>query len=139
MSSVEPLEVVRAVYDAFEVWDHASIRDLLAPDVQWHQAPSAVPAAGRVLATADAVLQSVARPLEEDWDGFTEQLEHLMPAGDRVVVTGTYHGTYRANGRRLAAPFCHLWTVADGQVAVFRQFTDTAAFVEVTRTESQPR
>lgn len=34
MSSVEPLEVIRAVYDAFEVWAHARIRDLLAPDVQ---------------------------------------------------------------------------------------------------------
>ena len=85
------------------------------------------------------MLQSVARPLEEGWDGFTEQLEHLVPADDQVVLIGTYHGTFRARERRLAAPFCHLWTVADGQVAAFRQFTDTAAFVEVTRTASQPR
>jgi uncharacterized protein len=49
-----------------------------------------------------------------------------------VTVTGTYRGTQRATGRTLEAEFCHLWTVADGLITGFRQFTDTAAFAAAT-------
>jgi uncharacterized protein len=70
----------------------------------------------------------VIRPIERDWEGFTEDIERVVGAGAHVTVTGTYRGTHRATGRTLEAEFCHLWTVEDGLVTGFRQFTDTAAF-----------
>jgi ketosteroid isomerase-like protein len=83
VSDHDPTEVVRELYDAFEVGDHERIRRCLA-------------------------------------------------APGHVTVTGTYQGTHRATGRTLEAEFCHLWTVEDGQITGFRQFTDTAAFAAAT-------
>jgi uncharacterized protein len=131
MGSDDPAPVVRAVYGAVESGDHTTVRDLLADDLSWRQAPSAVPAAGRELTSPDAVVDQVLATFERDWDGFTEQVEHLAALGSEVVTTGTYRGTYRATGRTLEAEFCHLWTVERGRVQAFRQFTDTGAFAEV--------
>lgn len=60
----------------------------------------------------------------------TEQIDELHVAGGVVCATSTYHGTFRATGRSLSAESCHLWTVRDGVVHRFRQYTDTAAFAE---------
>jgi ketosteroid isomerase-like protein len=127
----EAAQVVRAVYEAVEASDHPTVRDLLADEVSWRQAPSAVPAAGRELTSPDAVVEQVLATFERDWAGFTEQVEHLDALGSAVVTTGTYRGTYRSTGRTLEAEFCHRWIVERGRVRAFRQFTDTAAFAAV--------
>lgn len=72
------------------------------------------------------------RPLSEECDGFVEEVDEVIVAGDRVTATGTYRGSHRATGRALTAEFCDLWTVRAGRVQVFRQFTDTAAFAAAT-------
>jgi uncharacterized protein len=132
VSDHDPTEVVRELYDAFEVGDHERIRRCLADGLRWQQAASAVPAAGVPTVGADAILDGVIRPLERDGEGFTEQIEQMVAAPGHVTVTGTYQGTHRATGRTLEAEFCHLWTVEDGQITGFRQFTDTAAFAAAT-------
>jgi uncharacterized protein len=128
MTDHAAVDVVRALYRAFEDQDHDAIRACLADDVRWRQAATAVPAAGRSVTGPDEVLERVIVPLERDWDGFTERVEEVHEADDCVVVTGAYAGTHRATARSVEAEFCHLWWVADGRVRAFRQFTDTAAF-----------
>ena len=91
-----------------------------------------MPAAGEELVGPDAAIERIIRPFEEHWDGFTEELDRLVAADGHVVATGTYRGTHLPTGRRLEAEFCHLWEVDDGRITGFRQFTDTAAFAEVT-------
>jgi uncharacterized protein len=130
MTDHAAVDVVRALYRAFEDGDHDVVRACLAGDVRWRQAGTAVPAAGRSVTGPDEVLERVIVPLERDWTGFTERVEEVHEADGCVVATGTYAGTYRATGRRLEAEFCHLWWVHDGRVRAFRQFTDTAAFAE---------
>lgn len=127
-----PLGVAQAIYAAFADDDLPGIRRLLADDLQWRQAASAVPAAGIDGRGADAFVERVIQPIRTDWDGFTEQVDELHVAGDVVTATGTYHGTHRATGRRLSAEFCHLWTVHEGLAHRFRQYTDTAAFAHAT-------
>lgn len=122
------IELVRELYDAVEAGDHDRIRRTLADDLRWRQAGSVVPAAGEDKVGAEALIDEVLGPLEQEWDGFTEEIDELLVAGGRVVATGTYRATYRATGRRLEAELCHLWTVEDGRITAFRQYTDTAAF-----------
>lgn len=124
----EPRAVIEAIYAAVEAGDHATTRDLLDPALAWRQAGSVVPAAGEDREGADALLEQVVRPLERDWEGFSEQVDELLQIGDRVVATGIYHGRHRTTGRELRAEFCHLWQVRDDAAVAFRQYTDTAAF-----------
>jgi uncharacterized protein len=129
MTDDAALHLVREVYRAVEDGDHETLLGYLAADLDWRQAATAVPAAGRRLTRADEVVRRVIVPFEQDWDGFTEDVEELVAAGGRVVATGTYRGTHLATGRSLAAEFCHLWWAEDDRIVRFRQFTDTAAFL----------
>jgi len=45
-----------------------------------------------------------------------------------VTVEGRYTGAYRGTGAALDAQFCHVWTLRDGKIVKFQQYTDTAAF-----------
>lgn len=45
---------------------------------------------------------------------------------------GTVRGVYRATGKEVDAGVAHVWTVEDGKLARFDQFTDTLQFAEVT-------
>ncbi|MFA9431467.1 nuclear transport factor 2 family protein [Egicoccus sp. AB-alg2] len=133
MPDATAIDLVRTLYQAFEDGDHDAIRDCLADDLRWRQAASAVPAAGQDTTGADELLRRVVVHFEQEWDGFTEEVDDVFAADGRVTATGTYRGTYLATGRRLEAEFCHLWWVEGGKIRGFRQFTDTAAFAAVMR------
>ena len=107
--------------------------------MRWRQAGTAVPAAGEELEGVEAVLDRVVGALEADWDGFTEEVDEMIADDAHVVVTGTYRGHHQRTGRELAAEYCHIWRVADGQVVAFRQFADTAAYASASAADDVPR
>jgi ketosteroid isomerase-like protein len=57
----------------------------------------------------------------------------FYPSGDKVFVLGRYGWKMRTSGKSLATDFCHIFTVADGKVRSFVEFTDTAKFAEAYR------
>jgi uncharacterized protein len=132
MTEDAAVDLVRAVYRAVEDGDHEALLGHLAADLHWRQAATAVPAAGQDITRATDVLRRVIVPFEQDWDGFTEEVDELFAADGRVVTTGRYRGTFRATGRELEAEFCHLWRAEDDRIVRFRQLTDTAAFLLAT-------
>jgi uncharacterized protein len=52
---------------------------------------------------------------------------------DKVFVLGHYTWTIRKNGRTADSDFIHIFTVRNGKVVAFLEFTDTAAFAEAYR------
>jgi uncharacterized protein len=125
------VSVVRELYRAVETGDHAAMRRCLAKDLRWRQAGSAVPAAGEDMIGQEAAMDRVIRPIEDTWDGFSEELHELIAADGHVVTIGTYHGTHRDTGEQREAEFCHVWSVEGGLIRGFRQFTDTARFAAI--------
>lgn len=120
--------LVERVYSAVAAGDRDAVRSLLSDQLRWRQAGSQVPAAGEERTGADALIREVIDPLEQEWDDFRESVDALVDAHDTVVSTGTYLATHRRTGRALRAEFCHIWTIEQGRVTAFRQYTDTAAF-----------
>ena len=51
------------------------------------------------------------------------QVEKKLNLGSEVVAFGVYSGTYTATGRFMRARFVHHWTVVDGKVVRFEQYT----------------
>ena len=45
--------------------------------------------------------------------------------GDEVVAIGGYRGKHRRSGKPFSVRTAHLWTVRDGKVRRFEQFTNT--------------
>jgi ketosteroid isomerase-like protein len=120
------VELVRAVYSSHEVRDTPGLLDLLAPDVEWVQAEGHPYAGERPWRGHEEVVAHVVTPVNEDWDHFITRVDEIIDAGDRVVVTGHYTGTYRSTGRSIDAAVCVIYTLRDDRIVRFHQFCDTA-------------
>ena len=64
------------------------------------------------------------------WSAFSAEPAEFLQAGDEVVVLGRYRGTAKQTGKILDVPFVHIWSLRDGKAWRFRQFLDTAGWVE---------
>ena len=48
-----------------------------------------------------------------------------MEGGDEVFGVGSYSGRYLKTGKSVTVPFAHAWTLRDGKIVKFVQYTDT--------------
>ena len=120
-----PEAVARAIYDAFAVGDMAAFTALLHADIVWNEAEHYLYADRNPYEGPDAVLEGVFARTGADWEGFTATPERMIADEDEVAVTGRYTATHRATGEALDAQFAHVWTIEDGLVVRFQQYTDT--------------
>jgi len=97
--------------------------------IEWQQAQG-LEHGGTYLGLA-AVRANVFDPLDRDWWAeFSAVPVEFLDAGDEVVVLGRYRGVARGTGKVLDVPFVHIWTLRDGKAWRFRQFLDTAGWIE---------
>jgi len=114
---------IRDLYAAFAAGDVPTVLGALSADVQWTEAEGGP--YGGVYHGPAAVLDGVFMKLGTEWDGFSARPETFVGSAERVVALGNYSGTYKATGKNFTAPFAHAWTLADGKVVAFQQYTDT--------------
>lgn len=116
-------------YEAFARGDMDEVVADMHDDIEWHQAQGL--AHGGVYLGLDEVRRNVFDPLDRDWWAeFVVTPEEYLDAGSEVVVLGRYRGIARETGKALDVPFVHVWTFEDGNAVRFRQFLDTAGWVE---------
>ena len=119
--SPSPFELVN--YDANARGDLPGMLAPLATDVAWTEMDG-FPLGGTYVGP-DAVRTNVFERLGRDWLNYSATLDSLYDAGDTIVATGWYAGTYPPTGNAMRCRFAHVWHVADGAVVAFEQFTDT--------------
>jgi uncharacterized protein len=127
----DPTQTIKDLYTAFAAGDVPGVLDALAPDVHWTEALGGP--YGGVSVGPDAVLANVFMRFGTEWEDFTAEPREFVTQGDTVVALGTYSGTYSATGKSFTAPFAHVWKLADGKIATFEQYTDTAVHCEPMR------
>ena len=126
--SQENVNVIRSMYEAFAKGDVPAILAVLDPHVQWCEAENFIYADGNPYIGPDAVLRGVFMRIGDQWDGFAVSPKELLDAGDTCIAQGHYSGTYKKNGEKVRAQFAHFFTVREGKVTKFQQYTDTAQF-----------
>lgn len=120
---------VRRSYEAFARGDMDSVLADMHPEIEWHQAQG-LPHGG-FYKGLDDVRRNIFDPLDRDWWAeFAAEPEQFIDGGDEVVVLGRYRGVAKGTRKRLDVPFVHVWTVRDGKAVRFRQFLDTAGWVD---------
>jgi hypothetical protein len=97
--------------------------EALAPDVEWTEA-AGFPYGGKYHGTAE-VLRNVLVRLATEWEGFRPDVESFFDAGETIVVTGFYRGTFKATGRAMEASFAHVLTLNHGKIVRFVQYVDS--------------
>lgn len=126
----EAKAVVEAAYAAVAEGDMARFAGLMAPDIVWNEAEGNPYADKNPYIGPDAVMSGLFARQGEEWDDFSATPQEYVATGDRVVVFGRYKEVYKATGIALDIPFVHSWTVKDGKLSAFQQYTDTAALVD---------
>ncbi|HSM05620.1 MAG TPA: nuclear transport factor 2 family protein [Longimicrobiales bacterium] len=126
-----PKELVQALYEAFARGDAETVLGALHPSVDWNEAEGGPLAVGNPYVGPQAVGGGVFGPLIRDLADFKVSPREFVAEGEDVVAFGRYTGTHRETGHALDAQFVHRWTVQDGKVAAFQQYTDTGQWTRV--------
>ena len=129
---------VETVYDGFAAGDIALAVSTMAPDIVWREAEGNPYADKNPYIGPDAIVNDLFARLGGEWEGFTATPEEFVVDGGRVVVFGRYTGTYIATGKAMNTPFVHSWTVKNGQITAFQQYTDTEAQVAAMTGDGAP-
>jgi cytochrome c553 len=122
-----PTEVVKDLYAAFGRGDLQHIEGLLSPEVVWtfHGPEHLIPYAG-VFKGREGVRQffaAVAGTIDVHEIGQRQ----FVQQGDTVAVVGWERSMARDTGGEFRANWLHLFTLEDGHITTFEEFTDTAA------------
>lgn len=121
-------ELVQSLYDAFAKGDAATVLGAMHSEVDWKEAENSPYADQNPYVGPDRVGEGVFGRLMADFDGFTVTPQRLVADGDTVVALGRYTGTRKGSSKPLDAQFAHAWTIRDGKVVDFQQYTDTAQY-----------
>jgi ketosteroid isomerase-like protein len=128
MSEAQNTKVVQDAYAAFGRGDIPALLGLMADEIHWQPVigtAAHVPISGERRGKA-GVAEFFKRVSEtEDFQQF-EPREYVAQ-GDKVVAIGHYRATARGTGRTFESAFVMIFTVRDGRIVAFREFTDSAA------------
>jgi ketosteroid isomerase-like protein len=62
----------------------------------------------------------------ETWDFSEFAPREFYPTEDKVFVLGRYSARCRRGGGEVSSEFAHVFTIRDGRVASFQEFSDSA-------------
>jgi ketosteroid isomerase-like protein len=126
---MDTLATVKLFYFLLSAGDSSGALQLLDPEIEWTEAERTPYFTGTMIGP-EAVVAELFVPLARDFDDFTTTPSDFVTERDRVVSFGRYKGTRKSSGKSMSAPFVHLWTVSNGGLRRFVQFTDSAAWNE---------
>lgn len=127
----EPRDVIQSLYDAFARGDAGFVLGLMADDIRWMEAEGSPMASGNPYASPQEVGEGVFGRLLSVFDDFAATPAEILADGNRVVAFGRYTAIHRDSGEALDAQFAHSWTLDDGKIVAFQQYTDTEQHVRL--------
>ncbi len=120
---VNNVELIKNLYKAFAAGDIPSVLQSFDENIEWTEAEG-FPYGGTYRG-GEAVLQNVFMKLATEWTDFKAEPDEFLDAGDKIVALGNYSGSYKATRKSMNVPFAHVWTLENGKIIKFVQYTDT--------------
>jgi ketosteroid isomerase-like protein len=118
--------VPQQAYAAFQRADVPAILSLLADDAEWIIPTIAnVPFSGARRGRAQ--VGEFFATLAQQQEAVRFEPRDFVAGDDRVVALGSYEWKVRGTGRTWRSDFVHVFTVRDGKIVRFQEYTDTAA------------
>jgi ketosteroid isomerase-like protein len=125
--SEQNIEIVRQAYENFKSGDIQSLLGLFTDDIDWRVPTIAnVPfATGRRSGREEA--GGFFATLADSQDVKTFEPREFIAQGERVVALGHYSWRVKSTGQEYEGDWAHVFTIRDGRIAAFQEYTDTAA------------
>ena len=125
MSEQDNIGIAKQAYANFKSGDIASLLGMLSDDVQWTLPEiENVPFAGKRRGRAAVADFFAGIAATQDVVAF-EPLDFIAQ-NEKVVVQGRYTWRHRESGKDYSGEWAHVFTVRDGKVVAFQEYTDTA-------------
>jgi len=125
MGTAESLQIVKDGFAAFGRGDLAGLLALMADDVVWEIPGQGLPLAGTYRGREGVA--SFFHKLGEQTEIVDFQAREFVADGDRVLVVGWERVKVRATGRAVDLDWVMAFTVRNGKVVAYRQYSDTKA------------
>jgi ketosteroid isomerase-like protein len=135
MQEQQNVDLVKKLYDAFREGDIDTIIDSLADQLVWRfDAPSVIPYAGE-FNTPDQVKEKFFVSLASTQKDYALKADEFVAQDDKVIMIGSYGATVNATGKHFDLSLVHVWTIQEGKVTRFINFTNTAGVAEAYSVE----
>jgi uncharacterized protein len=128
----ENTQLVQQGYRDFQNGDIQSLLEMLSSDVEWVLAQVHGVPLGGTYHGVDEVRQFFSS-LDDNQEPQQFEPREFVAQGDKVVVLGHYLWHVKSTGRQWESDFAHVFTVRDGKVTRYQEFTDTAAIAHAYR------
>lgn len=125
MSQENRTLVQERIYEAFARGDIPTVLAALDPNIEWEEPQASGLYDAGPHRGVQAVAEEIIAPALTYYEEFAVAPQEFVDAGDRVFVLGEFRGKGKASGTPFVAPFVHIFTVRNGKVTHFRNFTDT--------------
>jgi uncharacterized protein len=127
MSERQNTQVVQDAYAAFGRGDIATLLSSLTDDIQWQPVigtGSHVPFAGERRGKSEVAEFFRQVAANEDFQQFEPR--EFVAQGEKVVAIGHYRAVTKPTGKSFESDFVMVFTLRDGKIARFQEFTDSA-------------
>jgi ketosteroid isomerase-like protein len=131
MSESVSRSTVQAFFEAYAARDAATVKSLLADDVEWTMAGPVdmFPFCG-VRRGRDAVLDSVFRLKPNMFSAIRTDIDHILIDGDSASAFSRITAVLAETGRTLSYHCAYFAVFRDGRLAFFEAVTDTFGIAE---------
>lgn len=126
--------VVDGLYQSFVKGDVPAVLAVMDANIVWNEAEGFPYADQNPYIGPEAVLNGVFARIGAEWEYFnlTDIQLHDM-SGNMVLATLRYKAKHKTTGKVIDSQTAHLWTLRDGKITAFQQFTDTKQAAAVVR------
>ena len=107
-----PLDRLKAVYERWALGDFSTTRELVAPDVEWHQSPTSVEPGVR---HGHDGVERIVRGVFEAFSDFRVVADEFLRRGPTVVVVAHVQGEAKLTGLPLDRVMAQVWRFEDGR------------------------
>jgi uncharacterized protein len=126
MNEQQNIKVVQNAYAAFGRGDIPALLDNLDENVEWLlPGEGTIPQAGAYRGR-DGVARFF-QTLEQTTEFSAFEPREFVAQGDRVIALGSYRGKAKATGRSFEANWAMAFSLRDGKIFKFQEYTDTGA------------
>lgn len=130
MSETQNTQVVKDAYAAFQRGDIAAILNACDENVQWQGVigtEGVLPQSG--LRRGRAQVSEFFKQVAESTDFKSFEPKEFVAQGDKVVALGSYSARLKPSGQNYSSDWVMVFTVRNGKVTEFREFSDSAQLI----------
>ena len=127
MNEAQNTKVVQDAYAAFGRGDITTLLSYLTDDIQWQGVigtAAHVPFSGE--RRGKTQVAEFFRQVEASEDFQQFEPREFVAQGDKVVAIGHYRAVTKPTGKGFESDFVMVFTLRDGKVSRFQEFTDSA-------------